>query len=195
MTQRVIYRPSMEELNAELKRIRTGKARRALMIALVVMMAVALVAGAYLSTTYLALMRVDGGSMEGTLLAGDVVIARKGVNVARGDVVAFERDGTLLIKRVIAMGGDQVNVSYADGTVSVNGVTLVENYVMELGLGHNDMEYPLTVPRGQLFVMGDHRTSSVDSRSSAVGLVYESEIIGRVDATIWPLERAGLTQQ
>ncbi len=182
------YRPSLAELKSELKRIRTRKNRRRWSATALTVLTVALFAAGYLSSSRFALLRVNGGSMESTLVAGDVVFCEKGVPVTRGDIVAFEREGILLVKRVIAMEGDQVNITF-DGKVYVNGVPIQEGYLAGESQGLGDVIYPVVVPAGQVFVLGDHRAVSVDSRDSSLGMVSLKEVIGSVKALIWPLQR------
>ncbi len=190
MSKKSRFRPSVEELDAELKRVRGRERRRKWMRALFIMLVVAILAGIYLSSAQFLLMRVDGDSMRETLRTGDVAFLRRNAETLRGDVVAFERGGALLIRRVIAIGGDQISISF-DGTVLINGVAIEESYLFSRGPGESGVQYPLRVPAGQVFVMGDHRAVSLDSRSPSVGMVSLEEITGRVEARIWPLERIG----
>ncbi len=184
------YRPSLKELDDELRRVRRSAARRKWLKALAVLAILALLGGVYLASREFALMSVTGDGMRDTLRSGDVVFLRRGAEVKRGDVVAFEREGSLMIRRVIALSGDEVTV-YQDGTVSVNSVILEEKYRLSRGRDQGDTEYPFTVPEARVFVLGDHRLVSADSRSLAVGTVALREIVGRVEAKIWPIERIG----
>ncbi|HML47014.1 MAG TPA: signal peptidase I, partial [Clostridia bacterium] len=102
--------------------------------------------------------------------------------------IAFEREGALLIKRVIAMEGDQVSIGF-EGKVSINGVEIEEGYLSSEGPGSGDVVYPVVVPAGRVFVMGDNRNVSVDSRNSSVGMLSVEEVIGCVKALVWPTER------
>ena len=90
-------------------------------------------------------------------------------SVEKGDVVAFYYNNKVLIKRVIGVAGDVIDIS-GDGVVSVNGEPLDEPYVSELALGECDIELPYQVPDNRIFVMGDHRSVSIDSRSDFRGL-------------------------
>lgn len=181
-------RPSITELDAEVRRVRSGRARKRWLRALVILLILALAAGAVISTKYFTLLRSNGSSMERTLQTGDVALCQKNVQVKRGDIVAFEREGTLLIKRVIALGGETINIT-DNGKVYVNGVAIEEAYLSSTSLGNSDITYPATVPSGSLFVMGDHRSTSIDSRNSSVGFVSVDELVGCVKAIIWPAHR------
>ena len=126
--------------------------------------------------------------MEPTLQTGDVALYDKKAEVSRGDVVLFERDGVLQIKRIIGVAGDKVRVA-DNGQVYVNGAAVEEKYLLNASLGKSDVIYPVTVPSGRVFVMGDNRSTSVDSRSSSIGFVAESELLGRIWLILWPAYR------
>ena len=128
--------------------------------------------------------------MTPTLSDGDIVVSVKGGEYSRGDVVAFWFNSKILVKRVVALPGEWVDID-EDGTVSVNGKPLEEPYLTEKALGECDLELPYQVPDGRLFVMGDHRSTSLDSRSSAVGCVSEEMLVGRLVFRVWPLEGFG----
>jgi len=179
--------PSLDELQAELKRVKYRKRFRRNMLTTVltlIIIAALAIAAAYL---WLPVLRISGDSMENTLNSGDIVVSFKGMNAVPGDIIAFESDDKLLIKRIIAAEGDRVSID-ENGAVSVNGNVLNEEYVLENALGACNIEMPFTVPAGQLFVMGDNREVSVDSRNTAVGCVAREDIIGKVLVRIWPLE-------
>ena len=127
--------------------------------------------------------------MAPTLQRGDVVVAIKHASCSPGDIIAYNDQDKLMVRRVIALDGDTVQVT-EDGAVLVNGRLLDEPYVQSPALGVCDIDMPLTVPEGQLFVMGDQRETSVDSRSTAVGCVAQEQIVGRVFLRAWPLKAA-----
>ena len=142
------------------------------------------------ATLFLPVLRIYGSSMTPTLSDGDIVVSVKGGEYSRGDVVAFWFNNKILVKRVVALPGEWVDIA-EDGTVSVNGRPLEEPYLTEKALGECDLELPYQVPDGRLFVMGDHRSTSQDSRSSAVGCVSEEMLVGRLVFRVWPLEGFG----
>lgn len=114
----------------------------------------------------------------------------KGSDFKTGDVVAFYYNNKILVKRVIAGPGDWVYID-DDGNVFVNGEELDEPYVQEKALGETDIEYPYQVPEKRWFVMGDHRSVSLDSRTRAIGCIAEEMIVGRLEGRIWPLNKIG----
>jgi signal peptidase I len=139
---------------------------------------------------WVAALQVDGSSMNPLLRMDEVVLAVQTDSPARGDVVAFTHNNKLHIKRVIAVAGDRVEID-GDGVVSVNGQRLKEPYVAEPSLGNCDIAFPLQAPPGTVFVLGDNRPSSMDSRDSRFGPVGRDQIVGRVVFRIWPLGRLG----
>ena len=138
---------------------------------------------------------VDGRSMVPTLEDGDKLIVQHLMYTpARGDIVVIDSQslGKPLIKRVIACGGDTIDIDFNSGTVTVNGEVLHEDYIKDLTqLDEGGQTYPVTVPSGYYFVMGDNRMDSLDSRSSQVGLVSEDEIMGKARFRLWPASGIG----
>ena len=129
--------------------------------------------------------------MSPTLHNGDIVVALKGTKPEKGDLSAFYFNDKLLVKRVIAEAGDEVSI-LPNGTVSVNGATLSENYVSGKTLGDCDIAFPYVVPQDRLFVLGDERSVSLDSRHTAIGCVAPEQMVGRVVLRIWPLNQLKL---
>ena len=125
--------------------------------------------------------------MTDTLQDGDIVVAFSGRNYESGDVVAFYYNNEILVKRVIATAGDWVNID-EDGNVYVNDELLDEPYLSDKALGQCNIEMPYQVPDGRCFIMGDHRSTSIDSRNTAVGCISNDMIIGRIFVRIWPFE-------
>ena len=122
---------------------------------------------------------------------GDVVLGLRLPHLENGDVISFRYDDGVLVKRLIAQGGDWVELD-PDGYVFVNGTRLQEPYVALLSRGSGDVAFPLTVPDGTCFVLGDNRAVSVDSRSSTLGCIEEGAVLGRLLWRVWPLDRFGL---
>ena len=138
----------------------------------------------------LPVLRIYGTSMTPTLDEGDIVISVKGGKFDTGDVIAFYYNNKILVKRVIAQAGDWVNV-LQDGTGTVNGKVLEEPYVQQKAFGECDIELPYQVPEDKVFVMGDHRDVSIDSRNTTIGCVAKEQIVGRIIYRIWPFRDVG----
>ena len=136
------------------------------------------------------IIQVDGESMVPTLQNGEkLIVWGAGYEPQRGDVVivdSYTPYGKPLVKRVIAKGGDTICIDYETGTVAVNGEVLQEDYIAEPTYLGYDVEFPYTVPEGTVFVMGDNRNHSADSRYARLGCVDESRILGRVLLRIIP---------
>ena len=143
------------------------------------------------ATLWMPVLQTFGDSMTPTLEDGQIVISLKSGDFKQGDVVAFYYNNKILIKRLIAVPGDWVNID-EEGYVYVNGEQLYEPYVDELSYGYCDIQLPYQVPDGRVFVMGDHRATSVDSRDTAVGCVAQEQIVGRIIFRVWPFERLGI---
>ncbi|MDY3225112.1 MAG: signal peptidase I [Candidatus Faecousia sp.] len=178
--------PGVDQLRAELKReryrFRYAAALKSTVYTLVVVAAFAVL----VATLWMPVLQIYGNSMTPTLHEGQIVVSVKGANFEKGDLVAFYLGNKLLVKRVIAGPADVVNMTQ-DGTVFVNGEELDEPYVQEKALGECDLEFPYQVPDSRYFLMGDHRETSVDSRSSAVGCVAQEQVVGRIVFCVWPL--------
>ena len=147
-------------------------------------------AAVLIAVLLLPVLQIYGTSMSPTLLEGDFVVAVKGTQFNTGDICAFYYNNKILVKRVIAHAGDWVDID-EDGKVYVNNVWLYEPYVTDLALGECDIELPYQVPENRIFVMGDHRSVSVDSRSSTIGCIAEEQIVGKIVFRIWPFEAFG----
>ena len=188
--RRQIQMPSVSELEQELAReryrARFRSTLRSTVYALITVAAIAVL----VATLLLPVLQIYGSSMTPTLTDGDIVLSLKETDFERQDIIAFYYNNKILVKRVIARAGEWVNID-EEGNVTVNGEPLDEPYVMEKSLGECDLQLPYQVPEGRLFVMGDHRSVSVDSRSSAVGCVAEEQIVGKLIFRIWPISGFG----
>lgn len=169
------------ELKRERNRIRYKRVIKSAVYALIIVAAVAVL----VATLVLPVLQISGESMEPTLNNGEIVVLVKTKKLSRGDLCGFYHSNKILIKRVIGLPGDVITID-AEGTVYVNGEMLDEPYLVEKGLGECDIEFPFTVPENEYFLMGDHRETSIDSRSSAIGCVQPDQIVGRIFWKIWP---------
>ncbi len=183
--------PSLPQLKSELHRERYMKRYLSVLwstfFALVVVAAFAILA----ATLWFPVMEIYGMSMAPSLVEGEIVVSVKSQSVDYGELVAFYFGNKLLVKRCIALPGDSVIIT-EDGRVSVNGTWLEEPYVSEPDIGECDLEFPYKVPQEQYFLLGDHRATSIDSRSSYIGCVSGDEIVGIVFFRIWPLKKIGM---
>ncbi len=171
-----------KELKQELYRRRFRKLLKSTVSALVVVAAVA----ALIATLVLPVLQIAGNSMEPILNDGDIVILVKSSDLETGDLCAFYYSNKILIKRVIATPGDYIWIE-SDGTVFLNGEVLDEPYISEKALGECDLEFPYQVPENSYFLMGDHRETSIDSRSSTIGSVSKEQVVGKIICKFWPL--------
>ena len=140
-----------------------------------------------IATLVLPVLQIEGTSMEPTLYNGDIVLLAKTTRFDHGDLCGFTWNNKLLVKRVIGIPGDWIEID-VDGNVYRNGDKLDEPYVQVRALGECDLEFPFQVPAEQYFVLGDMRASSIDSRSTLIGCVTKDQIVGKVFFRVWPLK-------
>ncbi len=168
------------------------------LLRVVIFIAVVLVLVWALRTYVFQTYEIPSGSMEDTIMTGDMVFAEKVSYYVRdpeaGDIVTFDDPqiaGRVLIKRCIATGGQTVDINDMDGLVYVDGQPLSESYVKgETYTLNGGVSYPYTVPEGYIWVMGDNRTNSQDSRY--FGAIPISSVTGRGALIYWPIQDIGL---
>lgn len=138
---------------------------------------------------------VSGRSMEPTLYGGEHVLVQSMLyEPRRGDIVVvdgYSAYGTPIVKRIIGLGGDTIDIDFSAGVVTRNGQVLDETYISAPTTLQLDVQFPVTVPEGKVFVLGDNRPNSKDSRSSEIGFPDERDILGRVLWRITPLTKFG----
>lgn len=183
--------PTVDEMQTELKRIRYRRKYisviRSTLYTLITVSAIAVL----VAMLWLPVLQIHGNSMTPTVNDEDIIVSLKGDSFEVGDVIAFYYNNKILVKRVIACPGDWVDID-ANGNVYVNSILLDEPYVSEKALGECNITLPYQVPAAKYFVMGDHRSVSVDSRNTAVGCVADEQIVGKIAFRVWPLGDFGV---
>ena len=138
----------------------------------------------------LPILRIYGQSMNSTLSSGELVVSVKGASFKTGDIVAFYYNNNILVKRVIANSGDWVDIDL-DGNVYVNQKKIDEPYLDEKAFGEPTIDFPYQVPDERVFVLGDNRSVSIDSRHTSIGCVTSEQIVGKIVFRVWPLSKLG----
>ncbi len=191
--KKIVEIPEVALLELELKREkyknRYWTVFRSTIYVLIIVAAVAVL----VATLWLPVLQIYGSSMTPTLQEGEIVVSLKSKEYKHGDVIAFYYNNKILIKRVIANAGEWVDIQ-EDGTVYVNSKRKEEPYISDKALGDCNIKLPYQVPESRVFVMGDHRSVSVDSRNSAVGCIAEEQIVGKIVFRVWPLPQIGIVQ-
>lgn len=179
--------PSLAEIETEMSQTRSrGRYRQALKGTAGTVVVVAAIA-VLIATIILPVIRITGTSMQPGFQPGDIVVAYKTKNFQQGDVCVFYFNNKLILKRVIGMGGDKIEID-EEGHVTVNDITLEEeDYISEYALGQCDIEFPYVVPPGEYFVLGDNRDNTEDSRFTNYGCIKQEEMVGKIFLRIWPL--------
>lgn len=182
--------PQISQLEAELARVNYRSRYRAVLRSTIYTLIVVAAVAVLVATLWLPVLQIYGSSMTPTLNEGDVVLSLKGADFEQGDLVAFYLGNKILVKRTIAGPGQWVDID-AEGNVSVDGIPLDEPYLAEKALGDCNIEFPYQVPDNRYFCLGDHRSTSVDSRHTNVGCVSEEQIVGKLVFRIWPFSAFG----
>ena len=192
-TIRAVDLPGTAELEEELKRVRYRRnyaiVFRSTVYTLITVSAIAVLVAVLL----LPVLRIYGTSMSPTLTEGNIVVSLKGSRFETGDVIAFYYNNKVLVKRVIANTGDWVDID-KEGNVYVNNELINEPYLTDKAFGECNIDLPYQVPESRIFVMGDNRSVSVDSRNTAVGCVAEEQIVGKIVFCVWPFSQFGKIQ-
>ena len=185
--KRIESLPTKQQVETERKRYRRQRAYNKALGGTVYVLTIVAAIAVLIATLVLPVLQIEGTSMEPTLINGDIVLLTKTTNFDRGELCGFSWNNKLLIKRVIGIPGDWIEID-TDGTVYLNGEKLDEPYAEQLSVGECDLEFPFQVPQEQYFVLGDMRESSIDSRNTLIGCVEKDQIVGKVFFRIWPFD-------
>lgn len=182
--------PTLEQVERERNKLKYQKEFRRTILRVIGILLVAAAISVLLATMFFPILQVSGVSMEPTLEDEQIILLEKTGKFKTGDLIGFYYQNKILLKRVIGRAGDYIDID-EDGNVYVNNKQLDEPYLKDKALGECDITLPYQVPDGKIFVMGDHRSKSIDSRSKLVGCVSEEQVIGRVAFRLWPLQSIG----
>ena len=177
--------PSKTQIETERKRYRRQKAYNKALSGTVYVLTIVAAVAVLIATLLLPVLQIEGTSMEPTLHNGDIVLLVKTSRFNHGDLCGFTWNNKLLIKRVIGLPGDWIEID-TSGNVYRNGQKLDEPYVQQKAFGECDLEFPFQVPQEQYFVIGDMRESSIDSRNTLIGCIPKEQIVGKVFFRVWP---------
>lgn len=184
--RRQVSLPSPEQVSRAYQQDQYRKRYKRAFISTLSVLAVIAAVAVLVSTLFLPVIQVSGNSMEPTLSDGDVLVLLKSKSYERSQLCCISWQNKMLLKRIIGLPGDVVSID-TEGNVTVNGVLLDEPYVSDKTLGECDVTFPCQVPEGKVFVLGDHRSTSIDSRSSEIGCVDQDQIVGFVLFQVWPI--------
>ena len=190
MKKKPLDMPNIEQLEAELARTRYKSRYRSVLRSTVYTLIVVAAIAVLVATVWLPVLQIYGSSMTPTLDEEDIVISIKGSQFQQGDLIAFYVGNKILVKRAIALPGQTVDID-EEGNVYVDGKYLDEPYLTEKSFGDANIGLPYQVPDNRYFCVGDHRSTSVDSRSTAVGCISDEQIVGRIVFRVWPLPDFG----
>lgn len=193
-TPRTVEIPSAEAVAKERERLQYKKKYNRTLCSTIYALLVVAALAVLVATIFLPVLQVSGTSMEPTLDDGDIILLLKSESFTTGDICGLYWQNKLLLKRVIGGPGDIIDIDAA-GNVTVNGQELDEPYLTDKALGECDITLPYQVPENRYFVMGDHRSTSVDSRSSVIGCIEKEQIVGRAFLRVYPFDRISLLLQ
>ena len=181
---------TVEQLEAEIKHERYKRSFASTLRNTIYMLITVAAVAVLVAVLLMPVLQIYGTSMAPTLEEGEIVLSVKSSDFKTGDVLGFYYNNNILIKRVIAQPGDWVDIT-EDGTVYVNNVMLDEPYLIDKAYGETNIKFPYQVPESRIFVLGDHRSVSIDSRNTAVGCVASEQIVGKIVYRVWPFDRIG----
>ena len=189
-SKRIKNIPAADQIKSEILRVKYKRKYKQVLKSTVYALVVVAAAAVLIATMILPVLQISGSSMEPTLNDEEIVVLMKTTELDRGELCCFSYQNKLLIKRVVGLPGDKVDMK-EDGTIFINDEKLDEPYVSDLAYGECDITFPCYVTDNHYFVLGDHRTTSIDSRSSVIGLVSEDFVVGKMFLRVWPFEAFG----
>lgn len=191
MKNKELVIPTKEDLEKELIRekykLKYKKTFKSTIYTLVIVISFS----SLLSTLLFPVLEIYGKSMNPTLSEGDIVLCIRKSNIERGDIIAFYYNNKILIKRVIGLSSDWINID-KEGNVYVNDILFKETYIKEKSYGESNIKYPYQVPDDTYFVLGDDRKSSIDSRNSIISVISKEDIVGKIIFKLWPIKKIGI---
>ena len=182
--------PTSEQFEDELIRVKYKLRYRKLLKNTIYSLLIVAAISVLVATLFLPVLEIYGNSMNPTLESGDIVVSIKTTKLERGDICCMYYNNHLLVKRVIGLQGDVIEMD-EDGNVFVNGEYVDEPYLSEKVLGDCDLEFPYTVPEQTIFVLGDNRPTAVDSRNEQFGSISLEEVVGKIVFRVWPFAGFG----
>ncbi len=174
-TQRGQAIPTLSQVKEERRKLDRKAHRRNAFLTFLLSLILTIMSGVMLLLLFLPVLEVSGGSMEPTLRDGDILVLHTQDTIRAGELCGMYAQGRLILKRVIGLPGDVVDMDDT-GNVYVNGTELIEPYVSQKSVGTCDLSFPFTVPADSRFVLGDHRETSIDSRSSLIGCIQFNQV-------------------
>lgn len=174
------------ELKRENYRSKYNRILRSTIYGLIIVAAFATI----IASLIMPIVEISGTTMQPVLNDGEIVVSIKTNNIQKGDIIAFYQGNKILIKRVIGVASDWVYID-DEGTVSINGNKIKEEYIQNKMLGDVTIELPLQVQDKKFFVLSDDRSSLIDSRNTDIGQITSDNIIGKIIFRVWPLKKIG----